>query len=201
MEDLEEIYGFPVFQEKENMVIDTNCNYPQQSSACKRLFVALESIKLEDENIIFPLKVKRWSVIIDPTEENIIQYFSMRGIMRYIEQYHSRLKDTITFFKPEVYFPSKYSLPVLTLHFYELNYEGRLNISNAYQLSNLCMIDVRDIKITPYRLYELEKYNIDVDWFKHLPFLPMELIKFDETGNIMEFQHQKLNTKSTNEDE
>lgn len=195
MEDLDKIYGFPVEQEDENVIIHTNCNYPQQSSACKRLFMALESIKLEDENIVFPLKVKRWSLIIDPTEENITQYFSMKGIMSFIQKYYSRLKDTITFFKPEVYFPSKYSLPVLNLHFFELNYEGRLNISNAYQLSTLCMIVVKDIKVTPYRLYELEKYNIDVDWFKHLPFLPMEQIKFDKTGNIMEFKNQKLNTQ------
>ena len=38
-----------------------------------------------------------------------------------------------------------------------------------------------------------QQNNINVEWIKHIPFLPMELIKFDDNGNVQEFTHQKIN--------
>lgn len=195
MEELKKIYGFPVKRNEKSVEIHSDCCFPQQSDECYRLYLAIQKIIIEEEKIKFPLKLKKYKSIIKPTAENLNNFFSMNGLMKYNQQYYSRLKDTITFYKPEIYFNKGNNLPTMILHYFELNYEGKLDIKNADDLSAKSMVHTKDINITTERIDELEKHHISIEWLKFIPLLPMERIKFDEQGNVMEFKHQKLNTE------
>ncbi len=194
MRKVEKLHGFPVEKDNEKgiVIIKSDCDHPLQSNACKSLYQDIEKLILKDEKIKFPVNVHEWQVIIEPTEQNKM-YYSFEGILKYINQYKKRIIGTTTLFKPEIYFNEKYNLPIITLHFYLLSYNGELFVENSTHLSNIFLISVKDILITPERRKKLEENNINVEWIKHIPFLPMELIKFDDNGNVQEFTHQKLN--------
>lgn len=195
---LEDIYGFPVSKNKENgtIVIESNCEYPQQSEDCENLYQSIECIFIEEQNLNFPLNIKEWKAIIEPTEENIKQYYSPEGIILYMQQFKTRLIDKTTFFKLEVHYSQDKSLPNLILHFYEANYKGNLNISNTYDFSDKCFVKYNTDQLTSNRIINLGKNNINYKWIRHIPLFPIEVIKFDEDKNIKKFNHQELNKSS-----
>jgi hypothetical protein len=192
---LEDIYGFPVSKNEEDgsIEIDNNCEYPQQSEECENLYQSIEWVIIEEEEELnFPLNLKEWKVTLEPTEENIIQYYSLEGIILYMHQFTPQLIDTTTFFKLEVYYPKDKKLPNLILHFFEVNYEYTLNISDNYGFSDRCFVKYNTNQLTPDRIINLEKNNINYNWIRHIPLFPVEVIKFED-GNIKKFNHQELN--------
>jgi hypothetical protein len=191
---LQDIYGFPVSKnEKDGTIeIDSNCEYPQQSEECENLYQNIESVFIEEQNLNFPLSIKEWKEIIEPTEENIKQYYSQEGIMLYMQQFKTRLIDTTTFFKLEVNYSQDKSLPNLILHFYEVNYKHTLNVFNTYNFSDRCFIKYNIDQLTPDRIINLGKNKINYEWIRHIPLFPLEVIKF-EGDNIKNFNHQELN--------
>ena len=191
---LEDIYGFPVCKNKEDgtIVIDSNCEYPQQSEDCENLYQSIECIFIEEQNLNFPLNLKEWKAVIEPTEENIKKYFSPDGIILYMQQFKKRLTDTTTFFKLEVNYSKDKSLPKLILHFYEVNYKDTLNVVNTYDFSDRCFVKYNTEQLTPDRIINLEDNNINYKWIRHIPLFPVEVIKF-EGENIKNFNHQDLN--------
>ena len=195
---LEDIYGFSVSKnEKDGTIeIDSNCEYPQQSEECENLYQSLESVFIEAQNLNFPLNIIEWKAVIEPTEDNIKQYYSPDGIKLYMQQFKTRLIDTTTFFKLEVYYSKDKSLPKLILHFYEVNYEDTLDIIDNYDFSDRCSIKYNIEQITPDRIINLEKNNINYKWIRHIPLFPVEVIKFDGDKNIKKFNHQELNKSS-----
>ena len=112
---LKDIYGFPVSKNEEDgtIVIDSNCEYPQESEDCENLYQAIECIFIEEQNLNFPLNIKEWRAIIEPTEENIKQYYSPEGIILYMQQFKTQLIDTTTFFKLEVHYSQDKSFQTL----------------------------------------------------------------------------------------
>lgn len=194
MKELDTIFGFPIIRDNENQTatIQSDCNHPFQSSACKSLYKEIEKVILQDEKVKFPLNVNEWQLIIEPLNENLI-YYSYEGLLSFIEQYKNRIKGTITFFKPEIHYHGNFDIPVIILHFYELTYNGKLEVKNIDDFISKCLIPTKDIKFTPDRIRILEENNINVEWMKHIPFLPMEPIKFDYKENIKDLSHQKLN--------
>ena len=195
---LEDIYGFPVCKNKEDgtIVIDSNCEYPQQSEDCENLYQSIECIFIEEQNLNFPLNIKEWKAIIEPTEENIKQYYSPEGIILYMQQFKTQLIDTTTFFKLEVHYSQDKSLPNLILHFYEVNYKDNLKVVNTYDFSDRCFIKYNIEQLTPDRIINLGKNNINYEWIRHIPLFPVEVIKFDVDKNIKKFSHQELNKSS-----
>ena len=194
MINLEDIYGFPVSKNEKDGTyeIENDCNHPQENRACKKLYLSLERLFIEEKNLNFPLNLKEWKAVIEPTEENIKQYYSPEGIILYIQQFKTRLIDTTTYFKLEVHYSQDKSLPNLILHFYEVNYEDSLNIINTYDFSNRCFVKYNIEQLTPDRIINLEKNNINYKWILHVPLFPIEVIKF-EGENIKNFNHQDLN--------
>lgn len=199
---LEGIYGFPVSKnEKDGIIeINSNCEYPQQSEDCENLYQSIECVFIKEQNLNFPLNIKEWKAIIEPTGENIKQYYSPEGIILYMQQFKTRLIDTTTFFKLEVYYPKNKSLPNLILHFYEVNYKDTLNILNTYDFSDRCFVKYNTDQLTPNRIINLGENNINYEWMRYIPLFPIEVIKFDDDKNIKKFNHQELNKSSfTNE--
>jgi hypothetical protein len=190
----EDIYGFPVSKNEEDgsIEIDSNCEYPQQSEDCENLYQSIEWVIIEEEELNFPLNLKEWKVTLEPTEENIKQYYSPEGFVLYIQQFKTQLMDTTTFFKLEVYYPKDKSLPNLILHFYEVNYEDTLDIFDINSFSDRCFVKYNTEQLTPDRITNLGDNNINYKWIRRIPFFPVEVIKFED-GNIQNFKHQELN--------
>ena len=195
---LQDIYGFPVTKnEKDGSIeIDNNCEYPQQSEDCENLYQSIEWVIIEEEELNFPLHLKEWNVTLEPTEKNIKQYYSLEGIVLYLQQFKTKLIDTTTFFKLEVYYPNDESLPSLILHFFEVNYEDTLNIIDNYGFSDRCFVKYNTNQLTPNRITNLGDNNINYKWIRHIPMFPIEVIKFDNDRNIKKFKHQELNRTS-----
>ena len=191
---LEDIYGFPVCKNEKDGTyeIENDCNYPQENRACKKLYVSIERLFIEEQNLNFPWNLKEWKAVIEPTEENIKKYFSPDGIILYMQQFKKRLTDTTTFFKLEVNYSKDKSLPKLILHFYEVNYKDTLNVVNTYDFSDRCSVKYNTEQLTPDRIINLEDNNINYKWIRHIPLFPVEVIKF-EGENIKNFNHQDLN--------
>jgi hypothetical protein len=194
---LEDIYGFPVNKNKKDgtIEIESNCEYPCQSEECENLYQSIACVFIEEQNLIFPLKIKEWKAIIEPTEENIRQYYSPAGIILYMQQLKKRLLDTTTFSKLEVNYSKDKSLPNLILHFYEVNYKDTLNVLNTYDFSDRCYVKYNTEQLTPDRIINLSDNNINYKWIRHIPLFPIEVIKFED-GNIKKFSHQELNKSS-----
>ena len=197
MKKLKDVYGFPVINNKKDgtIGIESNCEYPQQSFDCTCLFQNIERIFIEAEKLEYPLNIKEWKVILEPSKENIDEYYSVKGTIKYLQEIKNRLTDTITFFKPEVYYAKDQNLPNIIFHFYQVNYEGTLNIGNSYDFSDNCFIHYKNTdQLTPDRIQNLEKENIKYRWIRHIPFFPLERITFDSDNNITNFRHQELNS-------
>ena len=194
---LKDIYGFPVSKNEEDGTyeIENDCNHPQENRACKKLYVSVERLFIEEQNLNFPLNIKEWKAVIEPTEENIKQHFSPDGIILYMQQFKKRLLDTTTFFKLEVKYSKDKSLPNLILHFYEVNYKDTLNVVNTYDFSDRCSVKYNTEQLTPDRIINLGDNNINYKWIRHIPLFPVEVIKF-EGENIKNFNHQELNKSS-----
>lgn len=192
---LDDIYGFPVIQnEKDGTVeIKSDCDYPQQSAECESLYHEIERQYIAIEKLKYPLNIEEWKVIIEPTEENINNYFSPEGIMNYLEEIKPRLIDTKTFFKIEVSYSKGKKLPNIILHFYRVNHKGKLNIRNVDAFSYRCFIDYNIKQLTPERISFLKETNINYKWIKNIPLFPVEMIKFDKNNNIKKFKYQELN--------
>lgn len=191
---LEDIYGFPVSKNEEDgtIEIDSNCFYPCQSEDCENLYQSIEWVFIEELELNFPLNLQEWKVTIEPTEENIKKYYSPKGIILYLQQFKTKLLDTTTFFKLEVFYPQNKSLPHLILHFYEVNYEDTLDISDNYDFSDRCLVKYNTNQLTPDRITNLGDNNINYKWILNIPLFPIQVIKFED-GNIQNFKHQELN--------
>lgn len=200
MKKLESIFGFDVNLDDEgNVVINDMCEYPQLSKNCQTFYNKLEHIKIDKSKITFPTQLKEWVFTISPTDkETIIEYFKIDGIKKVVEENKSKLIDTVTFIKGEIYYPKKSKYPKLAVHFYQVVDEGGLEIFDEYEMVELCEIFYDNPKqFTPKRIADLEKYVNTQELFQ-IPCLPIEMVRFDENGNIKDFENHLL-AKSASE--
>jgi hypothetical protein len=200
MKKLDPIFGFDInFDDEGNVVINDMCEYPQLSKNCQTFFNKLEHIKIDECEITFPTQLKEWAVIISPTDkETITEYFKIDGIKKVVEKNKPDLIGKTTFIKPEIYYPVKSKYPNLIIHFYQLVNEGGVLIDDAYDMIEFCQIYYENTKqFTKKRIANLEKY-VNAQELLQIPFLPIELVRFNETGNIKDFENHLL-AKSASE--
>lgn len=196
MIELEDFLGFParLNKEKGTVEFDSNCEFPNQSKECTKLFESIERLFIEDGQLKYPLNIEYWKAVFEPTEENIKKYYSPEGIKIYAQELKNRFIDNTTFLKPEIKYGKDKVLPNLILHFYQVNYSGKLNIYNSNGFVNKCSIEYKDMKqLTPDRIDSLKQKGINVNWIRNIPLFPAEQIKFDKQDIIMDFKFQELN--------
>lgn len=200
MKKLESIFGFDVNLDDEgNVVINDMCEYPQLSKNCQTFYDKLEYIKIDESKITFPIQLKDWVITINPNDkETIMEYFKIDGIKKVVEEQKSKLVGKKTFIKAEIYFPKKSKYPKLAVHFYEVIDEGGVLIDDTYDMIEYCQIYYDNTKqFTPKRIADLEKFVNTKELFQ-IPCLPIELVRFDETGDLMDFENHIL-AKNTSE--
>jgi len=194
MIDLQPLFGFDVNRDENgNIGIDIPCSFPQDNKNCQIFFDKLELIKIDESKIAFPLMLKDWLVTITPdNKETIKKYFEIDGIKRVVEEHKAKLVGKTTFIKPEIYYPRKSKYPNLIIHFYQLVNDGGVLIDDAYDMVEYCKIFYYDTKqFTKKRIADLEKYVNTQELFQ-IPFLPLEIVRFDKIGNLMDFEQHKL---------
>jgi hypothetical protein len=99
-----------------------------------------------------------------------------------------------TFIKSEIHYPKKAKYPNLIIHFYQLVNENGVLIDNSNEMIEYCQIYYDNTnQFTKKRISDLEKY-VNTEELLRIPFLPIELVRFDEFGNITDFIQHKINT-------
>jgi hypothetical protein len=200
MKKLESYLGFDINLDDEgNVVINDMCEYPQLSKNCQTFYNKLELIKIDESKISFPIKLKEWVVTISPTDKDtIMEYFKIDGIKKVVEENKSKLIDKVTFIKGEIYYAKKSKYPKLAVHFYQVVDEGGVEIYDEYEMVEFCEIYYDNPKqFTPKRIADLEQYVNTRELFQ-IPFLPIELVRFDEHNHITRFINHEL-AKSASE--
>jgi hypothetical protein len=196
MIDLQPLFGFDVNHDKNgNIEVDVPCNFPQDKKNCQEFYNRMELLKIDESKITFPIMIKDWVVTINPTNnESIMEYYKMEGIKKVVEEQKSKLIGKTTFIKPEIHYPKKAKYPNLIIHFYQLIDEGGVEIYDEYDMIDYCQIFYDNtLQFTEKRIADLEKY-VNTEELIRMPFLPIELVRFDESGNIMDFEQHKINT-------
>ena len=195
MKKLKPIFGFRVnYDDGGNIEVDVSCGFPQEKKNCQEFYNRMELLKIDESKITFPIMIKDWVITINPNDkETIMEYFKIEGIKKVVEEQKSKLIGKTTFIKPEIYYPKKAKYPNLTIHFYQLD-EGGVEIYDDYDLIDYCQIFYENIhQFTKKRIEDLERY-VNSEELIRMPFLPIELVRFDEFGNIMDFEQHKINT-------
>ena len=194
MKKLESIFGFDVNLDDEgNVVINDMCNYPQINQQCFSFFQQLELIKIDESKITFPIQLKEFIVTISATDpETIKEYFKIDGIKKVVEEQKSKLVGKTTFIKPEIYFPKKSKFPKLAVHFYQVVDEDGVLIDDAYDMVEFCQIYYDNTnQFTKKRIADLEKFVNTQELFQ-IPCLPIERVRFYETGSVKNFENHTL---------
>jgi hypothetical protein len=161
------------------------CNYPAESVDCFYLHKHLDLININHSGIEFPVQLKYWKVTITPETEDIIKkYYSIDGIKIILDENISQLMDNTTFFKPEISFPPNADYPNFILHFYQVVEEGGIYTIDDLDMFETCLVHYEDTEqFTDERIEALEKL-VSVAELQQIPFLPIEVIKFDKEGKI-----------------
>ena len=197
MKTIPSLFGFKATKNEEDCTIsiDNNCTFPQISDECKLLYQAIERMLIAEEELNYPLKIEEWNLIIEPTNENIEKYYSLDGFKLFIDENKDKFIETITFYKPEiVYVNDEDDLPYIIFHFYKVSYEGELNILTTFDFSDNCFISYKFTnQFNARRIEKLIDSGINEILIQYIPMFPVEIIKFNEYGDIKDFRHQELN--------
>jgi hypothetical protein len=195
MKKLQPLFGFDVnYDDNGNVEINDVKQFPQESKNSQKLYDRLELLKIEDSGIIFPIMLKKWIITINPINyETIMDYFRISGIKKVIEENKSKLVGKTTFVKGAVQYEKKCKYPNLNIHFYEVVNEGGDEVINIFDMIEYCKIQYNIKRFTPKRISDLEKL-VNTEELLRIPYLPVELIQFDEFGNILDFNLHKINS-------
>lgn len=194
MKKLQPLFGFDVnYDENGNIEINDVCQYPEESPNCRKLFESMELLKIDESGITFPINLKHWVITVKPNNKEIIMdYFRIAGIKKLVEEHKSELIGKITFIKPEIKYPEKGKYPNLNIHFYQLADEGGVLIYDEYDMIDYCQIVYENTKqFTKKRVADLEKL-VNVAELQQMPFLPIEMVRFDEKGGVRDFEQHLL---------
>ncbi len=194
MEKLQPLFGFDVnYDENGNIEVNDVCQFPEERPNCKKLFESMELLKIDESGITFPINLKHWVITVIPNNKEIIMdYFKIAGIKKVVEEHKSELIGKITFIKPEIKYPEKGKYPNLHIHFYQLVDEGGALIYDEYDMIDYCQIHYENTKqFTKKRVAELEKL-VNVAELQQMPFLPIEMVRFNENGDIKDFEQHLL---------
>lgn len=198
MKKLDPLFGFEMNYDVDGLIeVNGVCNYPQEKNNCLELFNKMELLKIDESKVEFPLRIVHWIETINAIDKStIMTYFNIDGIKKIVDENKSKLIGRTTFVKPEIQYPRKAKFPNLHIHFYQVAEDEGIYIIDEYDMSDTFHIQYENIKqFTTKRIADLAKYVNTKELFQ-MPFLPMEMVRFDENGNIQDFQ-QHLYAKKT----
>ena len=114
------------------------------------------------------------------------------GIKKIVEENKSRLIGKTTFIKPQIEYNKKTKFPNLHVHFYQVVDEGGEELFEEFDLIEFSYIHYQNTKqFTKKRISELEKLLNPEELFQ-MSFLPIEMVRFNESNNILDFEFHLL---------
>ncbi|NBW27328.1 MAG: hypothetical protein EBR38_01990 [Flavobacteriaceae bacterium] len=170
--------------------VEVDYDFPQQSKSTLLFYNCLEQSNINESEIKFPIRLIKWVDTINPiNKETIMNYYNIKGIKKIVDENKSKLIGKTTFIKPEVQYPKKAKYPNLHVHFYQVSEDKGTLINNINEMIQYCSIKYENTKqFTSKRISDLEIYVNTLE-IRQMTFLPMEVVKFDNNGQIIDFQH------------
>jgi hypothetical protein len=195
MSKLEPLFGFNVnYDENGNIEINDVNQFPQESINSKKLCDSLELLKIDESDIKFPVMLKKWSVTISPnSKETIMEYFRISGIKKVVDENKSKLIGKTTFVKGAVQYEKKCKYPNLNIYFFQVVNDGGELIVDEFDMIDFCETKYTREQFTEKRIDDLEKL-VNTEELLRISYLPIELIRFDDFGNIKDFKLHQINT-------
>ena len=88
MEKLQTLFGFECEANERGLIsINVDCEFPQERNNCEMLYKRFEELMIIDSQVEFPLRLKHWTVTINPTDKfTIMNYFRIEGIKKIVEE-------------------------------------------------------------------------------------------------------------------
>ena len=200
MKKLDPLFGFECETNERGLIsINVECEFPQERNNCEMLYKRFEELMIIDSQVEFPLRLKHWMVTINPTDKfTIMNYFSIEGIKKIVEENKSKLMGKTTFVKPEVQYNKKAKYPNLHIHFYQVSEDEGIEMIDLYDMVESCFIFYENTKqFTKKRLSDLEEFVNPLE-LQVMSFFPMELVMFDieNENEILDFPQQIRMLKS-----
>jgi len=197
MKKLKPLFGFEFRLNEDGLVeVEIDCEFPEEKSNCLEFYRQLEKQKIIDSKIDFPTKLIHFIITINPTDIfTIMNYFRIDGLKKIVEEHKSKLIGKTTFVKPQVQYPKKGKYPNLHLHFYQVSDDEGMMVFDIDDMIDSCFID-NTKQFTTKRLADLERYVNPME-LQIMSFLPMELVRFNDKGEIDDFQQHLLCQKAT----
>jgi hypothetical protein len=170
--------------------VEVDYDFPQQSKSTLLFYNCLEQSNINESEIKFPIRLIKWVDTINPiNKETIMNYYNIKGIKKIVDENKSKLIGKTTFIKPEVQYPKKAKYPNLHVHFYQVSEDKGTLINNINEMIQFCSIKYENTKqFTSKRISDLEIYVNTLE-IRQMTFLPMEVVMFDNNGQITDFQH------------
>lgn len=170
--------------------VEVDYDFPQQSKSTLLFYNCLEQSNINESEIKFPIRLIKWVDTINPiNKETIMNYYNIKGIKKIVDENKSKLIGKTTFIKPEVQYPKKAKYPNLHVHFYQVSEDKGTLINNINEMIQFCSIKYENTKqFTSKRISDLEIYVNTLE-IRQMTFLPMEVVKFDNNGQIIDFQN------------
>ena len=168
--------------------VEVDYDFPQQSKSTLLFYNCLEQSNINESEIKFPIRLIKWVDTINPiNKETIMNYYNIKGIKKIVDENKSKLIGKTTFIKPEVQYPKKAKYPNLHVHFYQVSEDKGTLINNINEMIQYCSIKYENTKqFTSKRISDLEIYVNTLE-IRQMTFLPMEVVKFDNNGQIIDF--------------
>jgi hypothetical protein len=191
MKDSKTIFGLKYNKLDDGFyAVEVNYDFPQQSEGTLKFYNGLEEHNIKESGIQFPIRLIHWVDTINPVnKETIMDYYDIRGIKKIVEVNKSKLIGKTTFIKPEIQYQPKTKYPNLHIHFYQVSEDNGTIVNNIKEMIQFCSIYYENTKqFTSKRISDLEIYVNTLE-IRQMPFLPMEKVKFDNNGNIKDFEH------------
>lgn len=198
MKKLKPLFGFECRLDDDGLVeVEIDCEFPEDQSNCLKFYKQLEAQKIIDSKTDFPIRLIHWTITINPTDRfTIMNYFTIDGLKKIVEEHKSKLIGKRTFVKPQVEFNKRVKYPNLNLHFYQVSDDEGMMVFDIDDMIESCFIHYENTKqFTEKRLADLEPYVNPME-LQIMSFLPMELVRFNSKGEIDDFQQHLLAKKS-----
>ena len=201
MKKLKPLFGFECEYDDDGLIeIKDVCNYPQDKPNCLKLYNHMEEIKKIDSKIVFPVRIIHWVVTKNPTDLFTIRnYYNIEGILKIVEENKSKIIGKVTFVKVELQYPKKSKYPNLHIHFYQLSQEeGSIFVLDTLDFIECCTVFYENTnQFTEKRKADIGRY-VDTSELEQMPFLPLELVRFDiENNSVLPFESHLLALKAS----
>jgi hypothetical protein len=110
-----------------------------------------------------------------------------------VDENKSKLIGKTTFVKGAVQYEKKCKYPNLNIYFFQVVNDGGELIVDEFDMIDFCEIKYTNKQFTEKRIADLEKL-VNTEELLRISYLPIELIRFDDFGNIKDFKLHQINT-------